>query len=60
MANGHPIFKQCQSAEEAKIFLDDLSNSGSAVRLWSEGRQATRLKTVTGEIMTQYLIAIHR
>jgi len=40
--------------------LDDLSNSGPAVRLCSEGRATGRPKTVTaeGEIMTQYLVAI--
>jgi hypothetical protein len=44
-------------AEEV-FFLNDLSNSIQAVRLCREGRQAVRLKTVTGEIMTQYLVAI--
>jgi hypothetical protein len=41
-------------------FLDDLSNSGPAIRLCDEGRAAgARPKTVTGEVMTQYLVAIH-
>jgi hypothetical protein len=40
-------------------FLNDLSNSAPAVRRYSEGRKLARLKTITGEDMTQYLVAIH-
>jgi hypothetical protein len=36
----------------------DLSNSAAPVRRNSEGRQLPRLKTVTGGVMTQYLVAI--
>jgi hypothetical protein len=41
--------------------LDDLSNSGPAVRLYREGRAARPPEDATGEgeIMTQYLVAIH-
>jgi hypothetical protein len=50
-----------------KNFRDDLSNSGPAVRLYGEGRATgppnavTEKKTaaVEGEIMAQYLVAIH-
>ena len=41
-------------------FLDDLSNSGPAIRLCDEGKATgARPKTVTGEVMTQYLVAVH-
>jgi hypothetical protein len=41
-------------------FLNDLSNSGPAIRLCDKGRATgARPKTVTGEVMTQYLVAIH-
>ena len=41
-------------------FLDDLSNTGPAIRLCDEGRATgAHPNTVTGEVMTQYLVAIH-
>jgi hypothetical protein len=40
--------------------LDDLSNSGPAVRLYREGRTTGPPEDrENGEIMTQYLVAIH-
>jgi hypothetical protein len=40
--------------------LDDLSNSGPAVRLYREGRATGPPEDrENGEIMTQYLVAIH-
>src|SRR5262249_10879400 len=39
--------------------LGALSNSGLAVRLYSEGRQPAHPKTVTGDVMAQYLVAIY-
>jgi hypothetical protein len=40
--------------------LDDLSNSGPAIRLCDEGKATgARPKIVTGEVVTQYLVAVH-
>jgi hypothetical protein len=36
-----------------------LSNSGLAIRRYSEGGQPARLKAILGEDMPQYLVAIH-
>jgi hypothetical protein len=54
-----------RNARKKQTFLDDLSNSDAAVRLYREGRQPAQ--DVTGrsplqenaEIMSQYLVAIH-
>jgi hypothetical protein len=41
-------------------FLDDLSNFGPAIRLCDEGRATgARPKTVTEDVMAQYLVATH-
>jgi hypothetical protein len=40
-------------------FQSLLSDSALAVRRYSEGRQPARRNTVTGDVMTQYLVAIH-
>jgi hypothetical protein len=42
-----------------EIFLDDLSDSALAIRRYSEGRQPARPMAITGDVMTQYLVAIH-
>jgi hypothetical protein len=40
--------------------LDDLSNSGPAIRLCDEGKATgAGPKTVPGEVLTEYLVAIH-
>jgi hypothetical protein len=39
--------------------LHDLSNSGSAIRLYDEGRATGPPEVIKGEVMTQYLVAIH-
>jgi hypothetical protein len=44
---------------KTKIFLDNLSNSALAVRRYSEGGQLARLKTILGDDMPQYLVAVH-
>jgi hypothetical protein len=41
------------------FFCDNLSNSDLNVRRDSEGRQLTRLKTISGDDMPQYMAAIH-
>jgi hypothetical protein len=41
-------------------FMDDLSNSGLAIRLCDDGKATgARPKTVRGEVTTQYLVAIY-
>jgi hypothetical protein len=40
-------------------FPDDLSDCALAVRRYSEGRQPARPMAITGDVMTQYLVAIH-
>jgi hypothetical protein len=40
-------------------FLNGLSDSGLAVRRYNEGKQPARPEIVTGDVMTQYLVAIH-
>jgi hypothetical protein len=60
-------FSDSSKARKKQHFLDDLSNSGPAVRLYGEGRATGPPKIVTGrrplqengEIMTEYLVAIH-
>jgi hypothetical protein len=49
------------SVEEGSAggFPGRLSNSGPAVRRYSEGRATARLKTITEKTMAQYLVAIH-
>jgi hypothetical protein len=42
-----------------QIIPKPLSESAPAVRSYSEGRQPARPKTVTGEVMMRYLVAIH-
>jgi hypothetical protein len=42
-----------------KIFLDNLSNSGLAVRRYSEGGATSPAEDPLGDDMPQYLVAIH-
>jgi hypothetical protein len=48
-----------KSSGNSKNFLDDLSKSGPVIRIYSRGGAIGPPENATGEVMAQYLVAIH-